>query len=183
MMGDKLSAKQMALECGVPTTPGTAEPLKDRAEAQKLAVEFGFPVILKAAAGGGGRGMRRCDTVEDVGVNFDLVKAEAKKAFGNDDIFMEKFLVEPKHIEIQVLGDEYGNVVHLYERDCSLQRRYQKVVEFTPAFSVAPEVRQALCDDAVKIARHVGYVNAGTLEFLVDKDGHHYFIEMIPAFR
>ena len=183
MMGDKLSAKQMALECGVPTTPGTAEPLKDRAEAQKLAVEFGFPVILKAAAGGGGRGMRRCDTVEDVGVNFDLVKAEAKKAFGNDDIFMEKFLVEPKHIEIQVLGDEYGNVVHLYERDCSLQRRYQKVVEFTPAFSVAPEVRQALCDDAVKIARHVGYVNAGTLEFLVDKDGHHYFIEMNPRIQ
>ena len=183
MMGDKLSAKQMALECGVPTTPGTAEPLKDRAEAQKLAVEFGFPVILKAAAGGGGRGMRRCDTVEDVGVNFDLVKAEAKKAFGNDDIFMEKFLVEPKHVEIQVLGDEYGNVVHLYERDCSLQRRYQKVVEFTPAFSVAPEVRQALCDDAVKIARHVGYVNAGTLEFLVDKDGHHYFIEMNPRIQ
>ncbi len=183
MMGDKLSAKQMALECGVPTTPGTAEPLKSREEAQKLAVEFGFPVILKAAAGGGGRGMRRCDTVEEVGLNYDLVKAEARKAFGNDDIFMEKFLVEPKHIEVQVLGDEYGNVVHLYERDCSLQRRYQKVVEFTPAFSVAPEVRQALYDDAVKIARHVGYVNAGTLEFLVDRDGHHYFIEMNPRIQ
>lgn len=183
MMGDKLSAKQMAVECGVPTTPGTTEPLKSRQEAQKLAMEFGFPVILKAAAGGGGRGMRRCDTVEEVGVNFDLVKAEAKKAFGNDDIFMEKFLVEPKHIEVQILGDEYGNVVHLYERDCSLQRRYQKVVEFTPAFSVAPEVRQALYDDAVKIAKHVGYVNAGTLEFLVDKDGHHYFIEMNPRIQ
>ena len=183
MMGDKLSAKQMAVECGVPTTPGTTEPLKSRQEAQKLAMEFGFPVILKAAAGGGGRGMRRCDTVEEVGVNFDLVKAEAKKAFGNDDIFMEKFLVEPKHIEVQILGDEFGNVVHLYERDCSLQRRYQKVVEFTPAFSVAPEVRQALYDDAVKIAKHVGYVNAGTLEFLVDKDGHHYFIEMNPRIQ
>ena len=183
MMGDKLSAKQMAVQCGVPTTPGTTEPLKGRAEAQKLAIEFGFPVILKAAAGGGGRGMRRCDTVEEVGTNFDLVKAEAKKAFGNDDIFMEKFLVQPKHIEIQVLGDEYGNVVHLYERDCSLQRRYQKVVEFTPAFSVAPEVRQALYDDAVKIARHVGYVNAGTLEFLVDSEGHHYFIEMNPRIQ
>ena len=183
MMGDKLSAKQMAVECGVPTTPGTTEPLKSRQEAQKLAMEFGFPVILKAAAGGGGRGMRRCDTVEEVGVNFDLVKAEAKKAFGNDDIFMEKFLVEPKHIEVQILGDEYGNVVHLFERDCSLQRRYQKVVEFTPAFSVAPEVRQALYDDAVKIAKHVGYVNAGTLEFLVDKDGHHYFIEMNPRIQ
>ncbi len=111
MMGDKLSAKQMAVECGVPTTPGTTEPLKSRQEAQKLAMEFGFPVILKAAAGGGGRGMRRCDTVEEVGINYDLVKAEAKKAFGNDDIFMEKFLVEPKHIEVQILGDEFGNVV------------------------------------------------------------------------
>ena len=183
MMGDKLSAKQMALECSVPTIPGTAEPLKGREEAQKLAMEFGFPVILKAAAGGGGRGMRRCDTVEEVGVNFDLVKAEAKKAFGNDDIFMEKFLVEPKHIEVQVLGDTFGNVVHLYERDCSLQRRYQKVVEFTPAFSVPESVRQALYDDAVKIAKHVGYVNAGTLEFLVDRDGHHYFIEMNPRIQ
>ncbi|MDY5611804.1 pyruvate carboxylase, partial [Dysosmobacter sp.] len=183
MMGDKLSAKQMAVACGVPTTPGTTEPLKSREAAQKLAMEFGFPVILKAAAGGGGRGMRRCDTVEEVGVNFDLVKAEAKKAFGNDDIFMEKFLVEPKHIEVQILGDESGNVVHLYERDCSLQRRYQKVVEFTPAFSVDEKVRQALYEDAVKIAKYVGYVNAGTLEFLVDKDGNHYFIEMNPRIQ
>ena len=183
MMGDKLSAKQMAVDCGVPITPGTTEPLKSREEAQKLAMEFGFPVILKAAAGGGGRGMRRCDTVEEVGVNFDLVKAEAKKAFGNDDIFMEKFLVEPKHIEVQILGDEFGNVVHLYERDCSLQRRYQKVVEFTPAFSVDENVRKALYEDAVKIAKHVGYVNAGTLEFLVDREGHHYFIEMNPRIQ
>lgn len=183
MMGDKLSAKQMALACNVPTTPGTAEPLKSRDEAQKLAVEFGLPVILKAAAGGGGRGMRRCETVEEVGTNFDLVKAEAQKAFGSDDIFMEKFLVDPKHIEIQVLGDEHGNVVHLYERDCSLQRRYQKVVEFTPAFSVAPEIRDALYEDAIKIAKHVGYTNAGTLEFLVDRDGGHYFIEMNPRIQ
>ena len=130
-----LAAGQIAVACGVPTTPGTTEPLKSREAAQKLAMEFGFPVILKAAAGGGGRGMRRCDTVEEVGTNFDLVKAEAKKAFGNDDIFMEKFLVEPKHIEVQVLGDEEGNVVHLFERDCSLQRRYQKVVEFRPPHS------------------------------------------------
>ncbi len=183
MMGDKLSAKQMAVACGVPTTPGTTEPLQSREAAQKLAMEFGFPVILKAAAGGGGRGMRRCNTVEEVGLNFDLVKAEAKKAFGNDDIFMEKFLVEPKHIEVQVLGDEQGNVVHLFERDCSLQRRYQKVVEFTPAFSVAPEIRQALYEDAVKIAKYVGYTNAGTLEFLVDQEGHHYFIEMNPRIQ
>ena len=183
MMGDKLSAKQIALACDVPTTPGTTKPLESREAAQKLAMEFGFPVILKAAAGGGGRGMRRCDTVEEVGTNFDMVKAEAKKAFGNDDIFMEKFLVEPKHIEVQVLGDEHGNVVHLYERDCSLQRRYQKVVEFTPAFSVDPQVREELYRDAVKIAKYVGYVNAGTLEFLVDKEGHHYFIEMNPRIQ
>ena len=111
------------------------------AAAEKLAAEFGFPVILKAAAGGGGRGMRRCDSIEEVGVNFELVKAEAKKAFGNDDIFMEKFLVEPKHIEVQILGDEHGNIVHLYERDCSLQRRFQKVVEFTPAFSLPSDIR------------------------------------------
>ena len=183
MMGDKLAAKQMAAECGVPTIPGTAEPLKSREEARQLAVSFGFPVILKAAAGGGGRGMRRCDSVEEVGVNFDLVKAEAGKAFGNDDIFMEKFLVEPKHIEIQILGDEHGNVVHLFERDCSLQRRYQKVVEFAPAFSVDQSVREALYADAVKIAKHVGYVNAGTMEFLVDKTGGHYFIEMNPRIQ
>lgn len=183
MMGDKLAAKQIAIECGVATTPGTTEPLKDREEAQRLAQEFGFPVILKAASGGGGRGMRRCDSVEEVGTNFDLVQSEAKKAFGNDDIFMEKFLVEPKHIEVQVLGDQYGNVVHLYERDCSLQRRYQKVVEFSPAFSVDQKVRDALYEDAVKIAKHVGYVNAGTLEFLVDREGNHYFIEMNPRIQ
>jgi len=183
MMGDKLSAKALAIQCGVPTTPGTKDPIPSREAAQKLAQEFGFPVILKAAAGGGGRGMRRCDSVEEVGTNYDLVKAEAKKAFGNDDIFMEKFLVQPKHIEVQVLADEQGSVVHLYERDCSLQRRYQKVVEFTPAFSVAEEVRQALYADAVKIARTVGYTNAGTLEFLVDKEGHHYFIEMNPRIQ
>ncbi|MEA5041649.1 MAG: pyruvate carboxylase [Oscillibacter ruminantium] len=183
MMGDKLSAKALAIECGVPTTPGTKDPIPSRQAAQKLAMEFGFPVILKAAAGGGGRGMRRCDTVEEVGVNYDLVKSEAKKAFGNDDIFMEKFLVQPKHIEVQVLGDEHGNVVHLFERDCSLQRRYQKVVEFTPAFSVSQKVREELYEDAVKIAKHVGYTNAGTLEFLVDNEGHHYFIEMNPRIQ
>lgn len=183
LMGDKLSAKQIALECNVPTTPGTAEPLKNKEEAQKLAEEYGFPVILKAAAGGGGRGMRRCDTVEEVGINFDLVRTEAHKSFGNEDIFMEKFLVNPKHIEVQILADEKGNVAHLYERDCSLQRRYQKVVEFTPAFSVPEEIRNAILEDAVKITKHVGYTNAGTLEFLVDKSGSHYFIEMNPRIQ
>ena len=127
--------------------------------------------------------MRRCDNVEEVGINFDLVKAEALKSFGNDDIFMEKFLVNPKHVEVQVLADEHGNVVHLYERDCSLQRRYQKVVEYTPAFSVSQEVKEKLYRDAVAITKHVGYTNAGTLEFLVDKDENYYFIEMNPRIQ
>ena len=182
-MGDKLNAKSIAIECGVPTIPGTSTPLKNADEALNKALSYGLPVILKAAAGGGGRGMRRCDTPEEVKTAFDLVQSEAKKAFGSDEIFIEKFLVEPKHIEIQILADEHGNIVHLGERDCSLQRRYQKVVEFAPAFSVPYETRQKLYDDAVKIAKSVGYVNAGTIEFLVDNSGSHYFIEMNPRIQ
>ena len=182
-MGDKLTAKAIAHACGVPTIPGSDRPLKDGEEALAKAVEYGFPIILKAAGGGGGRGMRRCDKPEEVIPAFDLVKSEAKKAFGNEDIFIEKYLVEPKHIEVQILGDKHGNVVHLFERDCSLQRRYQKVVEFAPAFSVPEATRQKLYEDAVKVARHVGYVSAGTVEFLVDKSGNHYFIEMNPRIQ
>ena len=183
MMGDKLSAKQIAIQAGVPIIPGSTEPLKDGDQALELAISFGFPIILKAAAGGGGRGMRRCDSPEEVKPAFELVRSEAKKAFGNDDIFIEKFLVEPKHIEVQVLADEYGNCYHIGERDCSLQRRYQKVVEFAPAFSVPEEIRENIHNDAVKIAKSVGYVNAGTLEFLVDKSGSYYFIEMNPRIQ
>lgn len=182
-MGDKLTAKAIAHACNVPTIPGSTVPLKDGEEALAKAKEYGFPVILKAAGGGGGRGMRRCDREEEVIPAFDLVKGEAKKAFGNEDIFIEKYLVEPKHIEVQILGDKHGNVVHLYERDCSLQRRYQKVVEFAPAWSVPEETRKKLYEDAVKVAKHVGYVSAGTVEFLVDKNGGHYFIEMNPRIQ
>ena len=183
-MGDKLAAKATAMACGVPTIPGSTEPLRDAQEAVEKARSYGFPIILKAAAGGGGRGMRRCDTPEEVVTAFELVKSEAHKAFGNDDIFIEKYLVEPKHIEVQVLGDQYGNVVHLGERDCSLQRRYQKVVEYAPAWSVPEDTIEALRADAVKIAKHVNYVNAGTVEFLVDgKTGQHYFIEMNPRIQ
>ena len=182
-MGDKLTAKTIAHACDVPTIPGTTKPLDDAEEAIVFAQKYGYPVLLKAAGGGGGRGMRRCDSDEDIRVNFPLVKSEAKKAFGNEDIFVEKFLVEPKHIEVQILGDQYGNIVHLFERDCSLQRRYQKVVEFAPAWSVPKEVRERLYADAVKIAKHVGYVSAGTIEFLVDKSGNHYFIEMNPRIQ
>ena len=182
-MGDKLAAKQIAIGCGVPIVPGCTEPLRDGDEALEKAVSFGFPVILKAAGGGGGRGMRRCDRPEEVKPAFELVKSEAKKAFGNDDIFIEKFIVEPKHIEVQILGDQYGNVMHLGERDCSLQRRYQKVVEVAPAWSVPEETREKLRADAVKIAKSVGYVSAGTVEFLVDAYGNHYFIEMNPRIQ
>ncbi|MEG2815855.1 MAG: pyruvate carboxylase, partial [Oscillospiraceae bacterium] len=182
-MGDKLNAKAIAKKCNVPTVPGCTEPLRDGDEALEKAISFGFPIILKAAAGGGGRGMRLCETPEEVKPAFDLVKSEAIKAFGNDDIFIEKFLVEPKHVEVQILADEHGNVMHLGERDCSLQRRYQKVVEFAPAFSVPQEVRDRLHEDAVKIAKSVGYTNAGTVEFLVDKAGNHYFIEMNPRIQ
>ena len=179
-MGDKLSAKEIAISCGVPIIPGCTEPLRDAEDAVEKAVSFGFPVILKAAAGGGGRGMRRCDSPEEVRTAYELVHSEAEKAFGCGDIFMEKYLVEPKHIEVQILADQYGNVYHLGERDCSLQRRYQKVVEFAPAWSVPQETVEALRRDAVKIARSVGYVSAGTVEFLVDKNGGYYFIEMNP---
>ncbi len=181
-MGDKLAAKATAVSCGVPIIPGGREGLKDGQEALARAREYGFPVILKAAAGGGGRGMRHCYTEEDVLTNFELVKSEAKKAFGDDTIFMEKYLEHPKHIEVQILADKHGNVVHLHERDCSLQRRFQKVVEYTPAFSVDKAVRERLCADAVKIAKAVGFENAGTVEFLVEGDKH-YFIEMNPRIQ
>ena len=182
-MGDKISAKEVATRCNVPTIPGSKEPLKGAQQAAELAESYGYPIILKAAAGGGGRGMRRCDNKEEVLAAYDLVHSEALKAFGNGDIFIERFLEKPKHIEVQILADNHGHVVHLYERDCSLQRRYQKVVEYAPAFSVPQEIREAICADAVKIAKEVGYVNAGTVEFLLDKSGEHFFIEMNPRIQ
>lgn len=182
-MGDKLSAKEIAMRCKVPVIPGSDKPLRDAEEAVLKAEEYGYPVILKASAGGGGRGMRRCANADEVRQAFGLVKGEAKKAFDSEDIFIEKYLEEPKHIEVQILADTQGNIVHLYERDCSLQRRYQKVVEFTPAFTLTSGKREAICQDAVKIAREVGYINAGTVEFLVDKNGAHYFIEMNPRIQ
>ena len=182
-VGDKINAKKVAKECGVPTIPGSAAPLQSAGEAARLAEEFGYPVILKASAGGGGRGMRLANNKDELLKAYDLVKSEAKKAFGNDDIFVEKYLVNPKHIEVQILADQYGNTVHLFERDCSVQRRYQKVVEFAPAFTVDKKILECLYRDAVKIAKAVGYVNAGTVEFLVDARGQYYFIEMNPRIQ
>ncbi len=182
-LGDKIKSKLVAHEVGVPTIPGVEEAIKSEEDAKKFAEFCGYPVMLKASAGGGGRGMRIVRNPEDLITEFNNAQSEARKAFGIDDIFIEKYLEEPKHIEVQVLGDKYGNIVHLYERDCSIQRRHQKVVEFSPALTITEEQRQAMCDDAIKLAKHVNYRSAGTVEFLVDKHGSHYFIEMNPRIQ
>lgn len=179
-LGDKVKSKIVANSVHVPTIPGVTENVPNSDVALEFAEKCGYPVMLKAAAGGGGRGMRIVRTPDEMVDQYNSAKSEAKKAFGIDDIFIEKYLEKPKHIEVQILGDSYGNIVHLYERDCSIQRRHQKVVEFTPAIAITDEQRQAMCNDALKIARAVDYRSAGTVEFLVDKDGKHYFIEMNP---
>ena len=179
-LGDKIQSKIVAAKAGVKTIPGVDKPIQSEEQALEFAKFCGFPVMVKAAAGGGGRGMRIVRTEEELIPLYRSAKNEAKKAFGIDDIFIEKFLENPKHIEVQIIGDKYGNIVHLYERDCSVQRRHQKVVEMTPALSISEEQRQAMCSDAIKISQEVGYRNAGTIEFLVDSKGEHYFIEMNP---
>ncbi len=182
-MGDKISSKIIAHQVGVPTIPGSKTPITSLEEIEKLAEKYGYPIILKASNGGGGRGMRVVHQPQDLASALELVRNEAKKAFGSDEIFIEKYLEKPKHVEVQMLGDKYGNIVHLYERDCSIQRRHQKVIEFAPAFSLSPEKRKIICQDALKIARAVQYENAGTIEFLVDAKGNHYFIEMNPRIQ
>ncbi|WP_027400425.1 pyruvate carboxylase [Anaerovorax odorimutans] len=182
-LGDKIKSKIVASEVGVPTIPGVEEAIRSEEDAIKFADFCGYPVMLKASAGGGGRGMRIVREKKELIPEFKNAQNEARKAFGIDDIFIEKYLEKPKHIEIQVLGDKNGNVIHLFERDCSIQRRHQKVVEFTPAISITQQQREAMCQDALKIARAVSYQSAGTVEFLVDKDGKHYFIEMNPRIQ
>ena len=182
-MGDKISSKKMAIDAQVPIIPGVDYAIKDIDTATKIAVEVGFPIMLKASNGGGGRGMRIVNAIEDLEKEFNEAKNESKKAFGDDKIFIEKYLRAPKHIEVQILGDNYGNVVHLYDRDCSVQRRHQKVVEYAPAFSIPDATRQIIFDSAIRLSKAVGYRNAGTLEFLVDADNHPYFIEMNPRIQ
>ncbi|WP_455191154.1 pyruvate carboxylase [Eubacterium ramulus] len=182
-MGDKISSKKMAIDAQVPIIPGVDYAIKDIDTATKIATEVGFPIMLKASNGGGGRGMRIVNTMEDLEKEFNEAKNESKKAFGDDKIFIEKYLRAPKHIEVQILGDNYGNVVHLYDRDCSVQRRHQKVVEYAPAFSIPDETRQIIFDSAIRLSKAVGYRNAGTLEFLVDADNNPYFIEMNPRIQ
>ena len=182
-LGDKIKSKLVANEVGVPTIPGVEKAVHSDKDAKKFANYCGYPVMLKAAAGGGGRGMRIVREEKDLLSEFRSAKNEAKKAFGIDDMFIEKYLEKPKHIEVQVLGDKYGNLVHLYDRDCSIQRRHQKLVEFTPAICLSDEQRESICNDALKIAGAVNYRNAGTVEFLVDSKGDHYFIEMNPRIQ
>ncbi|XP_075166781.1 pyruvate carboxylase isoform X2 [Haematobia irritans] len=177
-MGDKVAARIAAIEAGVPIVPGTDGPVTTKAEALEFCKKHGLPVIFKAAYGGGGRGMRVVRKMDEVEEMFERASSEAKAAFGNGAMFIEKFIERPRHIEVQLLGDKAGNVVHLFERDCSVQRRHQKVVEIAPAPRLPKEVRDQMTTAAVRLAKHVGYENAGTVEFLCDESGNFYFIEV-----
>lgn len=182
-VGDKVSARTLALTNNVPVIPGTPGAIEDVAEAVEFVKEHGFPVIIKAAFGGGGRGMRVVREGDDIADAFNRATSEARTSFGNGTCFIERFLDKPKHIEVQLLADSYGNVVHLFERDCSVQRRHQKVVEIAPAKTLPVAVRDAILTDAVKLARASNYCNAGTAEFLVDAQNRHYFIEINPRIQ
>jgi acetyl-CoA carboxylase biotin carboxylase subunit len=177
-MGDKITAKETMIKAGVPVVPGVEGLLESVAHAKKSAKEIGYPIILKATAGGGGKGMRVVSEEKDIEKAFETAKAEAAASFKNDGIYMEKFVEEPRHIEIQIAGDQYGNVCHLSERDCSIQRRHQKLVEESPSPFMTDELRQRMGDAAVKAAQAINYESVGTIEFLVDKHRNFYFMEM-----
>lgn len=179
LMSDKSKAKQVMMRAGIPVVPGSDGAIKDIEMAKKLALEIGYPVIIKAAAGGGGRGMRVVEKEEDLEKNFWSAESEAMSAFGDGTMYMEKYISNPRHIEVQVLGDEHGNVVHVGERDCSMQRRHQKLIEESPAVILDDATRANLHETAVRAAKAIGYAGAGTFEFLYDqKDNKFYFIEM-----
>ena len=181
LLGDKTAARRLAQKAGIPVVPGTEEPLTDPERIASIGHAIGFPLIVKAAFGGGGRGMRVVEGPDELESRVDEARREAAAAFGNDAVFLERYIRRAKHIEVQILADRHGNTLHLYERDCSVQRRHQKVVEVAPAFSVDPAIRKALADAAVALARAAGYYNAGTVEFLVDVDtGEWFFIEVNP---
>lgn len=182
-LGDKVSARTLAIKSKVPVVPGTEGPVEKFEDVKAFTDEYGFPIIIKAAFGGGGRGMRVVREQGTLKDSFERATSEAKSAFGNGTVFVERFLDRPKHIEVQLLGDSTGNVVHLYERDCSVQRRHQKVVELAPAKNLPTEVRDSILNDAVKLAQSVNYRNAGTAEFLVDQQHRHYFIEINPRIQ
>ncbi len=177
-MGDKASAKATMIEAGVPCVPGSPGIIDTAEEGLKIAEKIGYPVMIKATAGGGGKGMRAIWKKEDFKTHWDSAKREAAAAFGNDGMYMEKLIEEPRHIEIQIIGDQYGKACHLSERDCSVQRRHQKLTEETPSPFMTPELRKKMGDAAVKAAEYIGYEGAGTIEFLVDKHRNFYFMEM-----
>jgi acetyl-CoA carboxylase biotin carboxylase subunit len=177
-MGSKTAARELAIKAGTPVVPGTTTALRDAAEASEVADRFGYPVLLKAAAGGGGKGMRVVHRREDLAAALESAQREARNAFGDDAVYVEKYIVGPRHVEIQVLGDSYGTMLHLGERECSVQRRHQKMIEEAPSIAVTPELRFRMGNAAIAAAKAAGYVNAGTCEFLLDASGAFYFLEM-----
>ncbi len=178
IMGNKLSAKAAALAYKIPMVPGTEEAITDIGEAKKRAVEVGFPILIKAAAGGGGKGMRIVERAEDFEEQMDLAVSEATSAFGDGSVFIERYVTSPRHIEIQVLGDTHGNILHLFERECSVQRRHQKVIEEAPSSVLTPEIREAMGKCAIDVARSCQYTGAGTVEFILDENRNFFFLEM-----
>ncbi len=177
-MGNKTDARALAISRGVPVVPGTTDAVRDAAHAAAVAQEFGYPVLLKAAAGGGGKGMRVVRGAEELPASLEAAQREARNAFADDAVYVEKYLERPRHVEIQILADSHGTVLSLGERECSVQRRHQKMLEESPSLAVTPELRRRMGDTAIAVARAVGYVNAGTCEFLLDRDGRFYFLEM-----
>lgn len=182
MFGDKVKAREQAVSAEIPVIPGTDGPVANLQEVEQFSETFGFPIMIKAALGGGGRGMRLVNSKEELQSAYERAKSEAKAAFGSDEVYVEKAIIKPKHIEVQIIGDTHGNIVHLYERDCSIQRRHQKVVEIAPSNSISDQLRNDICDAAVKLMKNVGYINAGTVEFLV-ADNQFYFIEVNPRIQ
>jgi acetyl-CoA carboxylase biotin carboxylase subunit len=178
VMGSKIAAKQAAKKFNVPMVPGTDKPLKDVAEAYAIAKHTGFPILIKASAGGGGKGMRVVNTEAELEQQMNMAKSEALSAFGNDDVFIEKYVAAPRHIEIQLMGDQHGNYVYLFERECSIQRRHQKLIEEAPSSCLTPDIRKAMGECAISVARSCNYYGAGTVEFLVDEELNFYFLEM-----
>jgi acetyl-CoA carboxylase biotin carboxylase subunit len=178
VMGSKLAAKQAVAKFDVPMVPGVDRAITDIEEAKKIALQVGFPILVKASAGGGGKGMRVVENIEELEEQMQMAISEAISAFGDGSVFIEKFISNPRHIEIQVLGDKHGNIVHLFERECSIQRRHQKVVEEAPSILLTPATRKAMGEAAIKVAQSVNYIGAGTVEFIADNEQNFYFLEM-----
>lgn len=178
IMGSKIAAKQAAKKFGVPMVPGTEDPLKDAAEAKSIADRIGYPILIKASAGGGGKGMRVVNSEDELEEQMRMAKSEALSSFNDDAVFIEKYVGSPRHIEIQLMGDQHGNYVYLFERECSIQRRHQKLVEEAPSSCLTPDIRKAMGESAVNVARSCNYYGAGTVEFLVDEELNFYFLEM-----